>query len=577
MTRIGVLIAALVLVTSVPAAGADAPVLVGAQNDGSIVSLSSSGALLTTLVGRSPFGIPAGDPVWSPDGTRIAFVRSGIWVADLDGATQQLTVPSQPGYDTQPVWSPDGSQVAFLRSEAGGGRDVFVVGVADGRLRRLTSDAAVEDQLSWQPRGSMLLFLRWELDRGSYVADTVTGTVRRLARGVSSAGWSPDGRAILSSTADGLEIAAPDGSRRRVLVRRPAYDGTWSPDGRRIAFTLATLGPPNRFGTPAIGDVYVVDADGSGLRRLTGVDGDSPSTRGTSASGPRWWPGGARLFYASSAPTLTGVGSRIWTMNADGSCEAALAQLSPQVVGTPSWSPTAPAQPATECSSALVRLRTERAEVGKHDPVALELIVRNDGTRPLADARVTVEASRGTVRPATGSASSCTSGPTLVCPLGSFAPGAALTLELVGTPSTAGVTEAYMARIAWQGEGDVNPDADVATAAVTVAPCDIVGTWGNDKLTGTARGDRICGRPGADRIGGGAGNDVIEAGSGADTVVGGPGRDTIDGGGGTDVVFVRDGERDVIDCGSEEDVVVADQRDVLKRCEHVTRAKTRPR
>ena len=62
------------------------------------------------------------DPIWSPDGTRFAYVvrnkgRHDVWVASADGATAQALTES--GACRAPCWSPDGQQVAYLSSEAG--------------------------------------------------------------------------------------------------------------------------------------------------------------------------------------------------------------------------------------------------------------------------------------------------------------------------------------------------------------------------------------------------------------------------------------------------------------------------
>ena len=54
-------------------------------------------------------------------------------------------------------------------------------------------------------------------------------------------------------------------------------------------------------------------------------------------------------------------------------------------------------------------------------------------------------------------------------------------------------------------------------------------------------------------------------------MIAGTGRDVVDGGGGGDTIRVRDGERDIVDCGTETDVVVADRKDVLRGCERVRR------
>jgi Ca2+-binding RTX toxin-like protein len=123
----------------------------------------------------------------------------------------------------------------------------------------------------------------------------------------------------------------------------------------------------------------------------------------------------------------------------------------------------------------------------------------------------------------------------------------------------------------YTGEPDLEPGDDAATVQPFVSPCDLLGTSAADRLVGTSRRELICGRPGRDVIYGRGGNDTIEAGSGADTVVAGPGRDRVDGGGGGDTIRVRDGERDVVDCGTETDVVLADRTDVLRRCERAQR------
>ena len=97
----------------------------------------------------------------------------------------------------------------------------------------------------------------------------------------------------------------------------------------------------------------------------------------------------------------------------------------------------------------------------------------------------------------------------------------------------------------------------------------IDGGTGDDGLNGSSGNDRIVGQSGKDEIDGGSGNDNIDGGESDDTIVGGPGEDRIVGGNDDDTINVRDGERDVVSCGTgNEDGVTADPVDsVAGDCE----------
>ena len=553
------------LVLAVPASAGGDRDLVVPLNDGSLAFISADGQITGTLAGRPAAGsFAAVRPAWSPDGTRVVFAQGGIVVADLDGTQHRLTTALSGGYDAEPTWSGDGKQIAFLRN-AGGNEDLAVVSVDGGAVRMLTSDGAYKYEPRWQPHGSEILYESYQPELGTSVVDASGGAPRRLA-GAGYAEWAPDGTVIARGGPTGLELLRPDGSGGHAVSNRNVTEVAWSPDGQRIAFRVTTQFPQygSRFGIPSQSDAFVVDRDGTDLTRLTGFEADSPFDR-PMVTAPRWWPGGARLFFKK--------GSGVWTMTADGSCEQPFAPALP-MVDEPAWSPSAAPSPAIECSSAQLRMRLSLTEVGLHDDLGFAVLVHNDGTRTLDNARLEVAATRGVVRIADGS-DTCTRGRAVVCTLGSLPRGADQTLELVGTPGPTVGLVTYTAHVVWNGPSDVTPTADIVSAAAGVADCDIIGTWGSDYLVGTPRADHICGRPGPDRIEGGRGNDWIEAGSGADTVIGGPGRDRIDGGGGGDLVSVQDAQRDVVDCGTEQDTVVADQFDVLKHCERVTRVKLR--
>ena len=113
--------------------------------------------------------------------------------------------------------------------------------------------------------------------------------------------------------------------------------------------------------------------------------------------------------------------------------------------------------------------------------------------------------------------------------------------------------------------------ATAVGALVFVVPTlavNVKGTAGNDALTGTASADRLTGGAGNDRLLGMAGDDVL---------IGGPGGDRLVGGAGNDGFAARDGERDVVDCGSGRDRVTGDRLDVIKsNCEVVLRPSAPP-
>jgi Ca2+-binding RTX toxin-like protein len=140
--------------------------------------------------------------------------------------------------------------------------------------------------------------------------------------------------------------------------------------------------------------------------------------------------------------------------------------------------------------------------------------------------------------------------------------------------------------------------------------CRIAGTSGDDVLMGTSLADVILGEagndtlravPSADRLGdtllggpgndllvgsnqtdsldGGPGNDILRGGADGDLLIGGPGRDVVYGGGGRDLIYARDGQRDIVSCGTnrtrigpEGDIAYVDRIDAVSRdCEYVFR------
>ncbi len=101
------------------------------------------------------------------------------------------------------------------------------------------------------------------------------------------------------------------------LTRNRTYDGrpAWSPDGRELAFS-SDRGNANR-------GVFVIAADGSGLRRLTPTD--------SVASDPAWSPDGRRLAYSN--------GEAVVLTDQTGSAQEPILETVGQNVRDPAWSP----------------------------------------------------------------------------------------------------------------------------------------------------------------------------------------------------------------------------------------------
>jgi Tol biopolymer transport system component len=230
-------------------------------------------------------------PRWSPDGQRIAFQSYGggnweIYVMNADGSGR-TRLTDNPASDDGPSWSPTGRSIAFY-SDRDGNREIYVMR-ADGTGRtRLTDDPAPDLYPSWSPNGRSIAFAsgRDDLDiRNIYVINT-DGTGRTLLTDNAAwdtwPSWSPDGRRItfVSDRDDpdpnddnriwSIYVMNADGSDPTRLTDNPAGDTwpSWSPDGRRIAFHSSRDDPdPND--DEEVWDIYVMNADGTGLARLT--------------------------------------------------------------------------------------------------------------------------------------------------------------------------------------------------------------------------------------------------------------------------------------------------------------------
>lgn len=179
-------------------------------------------------------------PAFSPDGRFLAMTlsRDGnpeVYLLNLaTGAFRRLTTYS--GIDTEPTWSPTGREIAFV-SERAGGAHVFVMDAEGANVRRLTQ-AGFNTQPRWSPKGDTIAFTSRQGNFDIWAVSPDGSNLRRLTAGPGNnegASWAPNGRHLVfqSNRSGGYQLFTMlgDGSEQQPIPRTPgeSTSAAWSP------------------------------------------------------------------------------------------------------------------------------------------------------------------------------------------------------------------------------------------------------------------------------------------------------------------------------------------------------------
>lgn len=274
------------------------------QPSAAVASPSGAGATGGAVLGdiiytTKPGGVGGSDTIYAMDPTGARPLRKILyhgWFPDL---------------------RPDGSLIAYTSAVGDGAMDIYTMRPDGSDVTQVTDplrlvgpfEEVAKDDLNqfwprWSPDGTKLLFM--EFESGLNVTDAEGADKVLVATDASPGTWSPDGKHIAYGGGPDehgdLWVVDQDGKNAVDITNSPSVEAlpSYSPDGNKIAFVSDKSGQA---------DIYVMDADGSDVTQLT----DDPDDE----DAPAWSPDGKLIAYGRAANQDGSFGD-IWVMNADG-------------------------------------------------------------------------------------------------------------------------------------------------------------------------------------------------------------------------------------------------------------------
>ena len=279
---------------------------------------------------------------WSPDGKVLAFSSSQAdknharieLLSLVDSTTRPLTSPPPQNLDYGPVFSPDGSTVAFVRGIAAGVvEDLYLVPATGGTPKRLTFDNSwLNAPPSWTPDGSELVFTSmrggsqalWRVSASGGTPRPVPGVgVNAMIPSISPKGNQLVYQQISPGKLDIWRLNLRDQEHRQgppaIVVSEKGGSSRphFSPDGKRIAFESGRLG---------YSEIWACDSDGSNCGPLTSLHGI--------AGAARWSPDGRYIAFEFRPKEH----SEVYLLEMGGGVPRLLPTLSGADNGGPNWS-----------------------------------------------------------------------------------------------------------------------------------------------------------------------------------------------------------------------------------------------
>ena len=267
----------------------------------------------------------------------IAFSRDGqifVQTPGLPGTQQPLT---SMGDNQDPVWSPDGTRIAFSSDRLGGIPHIFIQAVPGAEPASPTTSGPGETMPAWSPDGTRIAYQQGDSDPDVVVAGLLGSIALNPVPVAGGPGeqtvptWAADGSRILFGEGDNVSVVNANGSGRGPFAadaRRPDV----APDGSRVVVVR-----------DSDGQVTLLNGDGSGGVPLTINGGASPV----------FSPDGQRIVFSDLSGAMAG-GYNLFTVGAAAGASIDQETFSSGNDFAPDWQPIGPVPLINQLSGPLV-------------------------------------------------------------------------------------------------------------------------------------------------------------------------------------------------------------------------------